>query len=154
MAKDAIFRQKFLRHWIRSVEKPQFHHNMEFFVSGHFWPKKAKKWPKKAKKWQKTPFLCQFRCFSWFSNFKTQYFKNRSSNWAEILTECYYNIFNSCEPPDSQYIVNYNLYNFFADSEFLQKMSFFRLFAIILAHMGIFRICRFTWILQYITTTS
>ena len=66
----------------------------------------------------------QFRYFSWFSNFKTQYLKNCSFNQAEILTECYYNISDSCEPPLSQNIENLNLYKFFADSAFLQKMTF------------------------------
>ena len=49
MAKDTIFRQKFLDQWIRSVEKPQFHHDLGDFVSGHFLPKKPKNGLKRPK---------------------------------------------------------------------------------------------------------
>ena len=74
MAKDAIFRQTFLRHWIRWVKKPQFHHNMEYFVSGQFSPKKAKKWSKKAKKWKKTAYLGKIFCAIGFAASKNPYF--------------------------------------------------------------------------------
>ena len=74
MAKDTIFRPKFLRQWIRIFKKPQFYYDLGYFVTGHFWPKKAKKRPKNAKKWQKAPFLGQNFCANEFAASKNPNF--------------------------------------------------------------------------------
>ena len=73
MAKAAIFRQKFLSHRIRRVEKPQF--TMMWSISFQaIFDQKVQKMAKKAKKWQKRPFLGKNFCAIGFAASKNPNF--------------------------------------------------------------------------------